>query len=57
MGFFGTKQERIPPHPRKEPRIDLPLTVENLQKVFEGCVDFNVRRLELHHDPGRQVTL
>ena len=57
MGFFGRKKEQIPPHPRSEPRIDLPLTVENLQKVFQGCVDFNVRRLELHHDPGRKVTL
>lgn len=57
MGFFGAKQEHIPPHPRKEPRIDLPLTVESLQEVFKGCVDFSVRPLELHGDPDRTVTL
>lgn len=57
MGFFGMKQEQIPPHPRKEPRIDLPLTVESLQTVFEGCVDFTQRKLAIHNDPKRQVTL
>ena len=57
MGFFGVKQERIPPHPRREPRIDLPLTVENLQAVFADCVDFGTRPLELHNDPECRVTL
>jgi hypothetical protein len=57
MGFFGAKRERVPPHPRKDPRIELPLTVESLQSVFAGCVDFTARPLELHGDPGRVVTL
>jgi hypothetical protein len=57
MGFFGVKRERVPPHPRREPRIELPLTVESLQSVFAGCVDFTARPLELHGDPGRVVTL
>lgn len=57
MGFFGKKQERVPPHPRREPRIDLPLTVENLREVFQDCVDFQTRTLELGQDPGRTVTL
>lgn len=57
MGFFGRKRERVPPHPRREPRIDLPLTVENLRAVFQDCVDFGTRRLELHGDPRRTVTL
>ncbi len=57
MGFFGRKREPVPPHPRREPRIDLPLTVENLREVFRGCVDFTTRSLELHGDPGRIVTL
>lgn len=57
MGFFGKQKEYIPPHPRQEPRIDLPLTVENLRQVFDGCVDFGTRKLELHGDPKRTVTL
>lgn len=57
MGFFGKKKEAVPPHPRQEPRIDLPLTVEALETVFEGCVDFSTRALELHGDPARTVTL
>ncbi len=57
MGFFGRKQESIPPHPRRVPRIDLPLTVENLRQVFQGCADFGTRTLELHGDPARTVTL
>lgn len=24
MGFFGRARESVPPHPRKEPRYDLP---------------------------------
>ena len=57
MGFFGKKQERVPPHPRREPRIELPLTVENLREVFRDCVDFQTRTLALCQDPGRTVTL
>lgn len=57
MGFFGVKQEQIPPHPRKEPRIELPLTVESLQEVFKGCADFFVRPVAIHNDPQRQVIL
>jgi len=57
MGFFGMKQEPIPPHPRKEPRINLPLSVENLQEVFRGCVDFEVRELSIHNDPEKRVAL
>ena len=57
MGFFGRKRDWVPPHPREEPRINLPLTVESLREVFQGCVDFTVRPLELHGDPERVVTL
>lgn len=57
MGFFGAKRDRVPPHPRKEPRIDLPLTGESLRKVFEGCADFGERTLYIHNDPGRTVRL
>ena len=57
MGFFGEKQEYVPPHPRGQPRIPLPLTQESLQEVFKGCVDFSVRQICIHNDPARQVAL
>lgn len=57
MGFFGRKKEAVPPHPRKDPRIDLPLTVEHVEAVFEGCVDFAKRTAFLGGDPARPVTL
>lgn len=57
MGFFGAKQERIPPHPKQEPRINLPLTLESLQTVFKGCVDFYTQPLELRGDSDRKLTL
>lgn len=57
MGFFGRRREYVPPHPRREPRIDLPLTVESLKQVFGGSVDFSTRELCLCGDPDKQVTL
>ena len=57
MGFFGGKKTFVPPHPRQEPRIPLPLTLESLQEVFKGCVDFSVQTLDLRGDPERRVTL
>lgn len=56
MGFFGRKKETVPPHPRQEPRIDLPLTLENLKTVFTDCVDFSFRTLDLAGDPQKQVS-
>ena len=57
MGFFGRKREPVPPHPRKEPRIDLPLSVESVERVFDGCVDFSKREAALGGDDARRVTL
>ncbi len=57
MGFFGAREPYVPPHPRQEPRINLPLTLESLQEVFEGCVDFYTQSLELRADPGRSMIL
>ncbi len=57
MGFFGHKPPYIPPHPRQEPRIALPLTLESLEQVFSGCVDFGSRTLQLAGDPEKQITL
>ncbi len=57
MGFFGKKQEDVPPHPRREPRIDQPLSLEGLQQVFAGCVDFSCRQAALGGDESKLVTL
>lgn len=57
MGFFGKSKESVPPHPRREPRIDLPLTLYNVESVFGGCVDFVKRPIALSGDESRTVTL
>ena len=57
MGFFGRKKVEVPPHPRREPRIDLPLTVESVRQVFADCVDFSEREAALGGDPDKLVTL
>lgn len=43
MGFFGRKKRPDPPHPRREPRLEGPLTAERLGQVFDRCVDYNRR--------------
>ena len=45
------------PHPRKEPRIDLPLTVETLERVFSDCADFKCRCVYLCGNKDRPLTL
>lgn len=45
------------PHPRKEPRIPLPLTVENLEWVFRDCVDFAKREVRIRGSEEQTVTL
>ena len=57
MGFFGRKREEVPPHPRQEPRIPLPLSVESLEEVFADCVDFSRREVALAGDGERMLTL
>ncbi len=57
MGFFGTKKSVPPPHPRKEPRFDIPTTPEAIAGVFDRCADFNRRTLYLNNDPARQVEM
>lgn len=44
-------------HPRQEPRIPLPLSLQNLEKTFEGCDDFSKRQVYLHGDSQRTVTV
>ena len=57
MGFFGAEQESVPPHPRKEPRIDLPITGENIKNVFSDCADLQSRNVWVAGDPGRVLEL
>ncbi len=57
MGIFGAKKQPPPPHPRKEPRYDCPLTADNIAAVFDRCADFNRRTLYLNNDPTRQVEM
>ena len=55
MGIFGRKEPVPPPHPRREPRFDGPLTAENVAGIFENCADFSRRTLYLGGDPRRAV--
>lgn len=57
MGFFGKKQEAVPPHPRQEPRITLPLCLESLEQVFQNATDFSKRPVRLAGDAQRVITL
>ena len=57
MGIFGSKQTPVPPHPRREPRYDCPLTADAVAAVFDGCADFSRRTLYLNNDPARQVEM
>lgn len=57
MGIFGEKKQIPPPHPRKEPRVDCPLTADGIAGVFKDCADFNRRTMYLNNDPARQVEL
>ena len=39
------REEAVPPHPRKEPRLEGPLTLERIREVFRDCADFSVREV------------
>ena len=55
---MGRKQGKTPPpHPRQEPRLEVPLTADGVASVFEGCADFGRRTLYLNNDPARQVEM
>ena len=57
MGLFRKTEETVPPHPRKEPRIDLPLSLESLKRVFSDCVDFAWREVDLAGDGEKRVAV
>ncbi len=45
------------PHPRKEPRFPVPLSLEAVEQVLGDCADFSQRTVFLHGDPGRTATV
>ncbi len=47
MGFLGRRKGWVPPHPRQQPTLDIPLTEEAIRQAFSGCADFQERTLEL----------
>ena len=57
MGILEPERTDAGPHPRREPRFDGPLTLEALGQVFEGCADYMERRVYLHGDRARTVTV
>lgn len=57
MGFFGAPKRVPPPHPRREPRYNIPLTADAVSQVFAGCADFNRRTVCLNNDPNRAVQM
>lgn len=57
MDISADKRRTVPPHPRQEPRIELPLTEGNIRKVFADCVDFSSRPVLLGGDPALRATL
>lgn len=52
-----SKKPAQQPHPRREPRFDRPLSLENLKEIFSGCVDFMERTVYLNGDRQRTVTV
>ncbi len=45
------------PHPRREPRFQEGLSLENVRAVFSDCVDFMERTVYLNGDRERTVTI
>ena len=51
------EEKQIPLHPRREPRLEGPLTVEELGRVFAACADFSVRAAMVGGDEGMRVVI
>ena len=50
-------REESAPHPRREPRLEGPLTLARVKEVFADCADFGTRELCLWDRPELKVTL
>lgn len=57
MGRFQPERTAAKPHPRKRPTFDQSLTLGHLKEAFEGCADYMERRVYLHGDSERTVTV
>lgn len=57
MGFFTGSKTTDPPHPRREPRLEGPLTAESLGRVFENCVDYNRRSVAVGGNESLRMEL
>jgi spore germination protein KA len=57
LELFKRRKESDSPHPRKEPRIDLPLTLGSLRTVFWDCIDFATRTVLINNDPEKELIL
>ena len=56
MGLFH-QQEKMPYHPRQEPRISGELTADHVRQVFSDCVDFSEREVLIGGDPEKRVVM
>ena len=56
-GHFWSEKNCAAPHPRREPRYDIPLTADAVAGAFVRCADFNRRELYLNNDPARRVEM
>lgn len=54
---MSLEEEKIPWHPRKEPKIPGVLTRGRVREVFSGCVDFFETELFLAGDREKSVTM
>ena len=57
MGFFTEKRAVDPPHPRRVPRLEGPLTAEALGRAFENCVDYNRRAVAVGGNEALRMEL
>ena len=53
MDRIGPGTAGVPPHPRREPRLEGSLTGEALERTFRGCADFDRRPVLIGGDPGK----
>ncbi len=50
MGYFGRKKKQVPPHKRREPEIDLPVSLASVEQVFQNCCDFAKKEIQIGMD-------
>lgn len=52
-----TAKDKIPLHPRKQPRQDRPLTLNGVKDVFRDCVDFSTRMVGQSGNSEGKITI